>query len=1262
MPSAVLRLLVSIPVCALVLVTPLLVSADISNPVAHWTFDEASGTTAADSSGNGNTATLTNGATWSTGKIGGAVSFDGVNDYISGPDSNSLDIGNTFTQAFWVKRVGGIGVRQAFMSKGYHTSVPIFETNNLLTWCFSSLGCPFSSAAAITDANFHHLAFVKNGATASIYIDGQLSNSISNAPTTENSTYGLCIGSDNTAGSCSSLFFSGAIDDVYIYNRALSASDVTELYQLGTPTGDTTAPSTPANLTASAASASQINLSWSASTDNVGVTGYQVFRNGTLVGSPSTNSYSDTGLSASTAYSYTVKARDAAGNTSANSNTVSATTQAGGTGGTPTVTLTANPTTVTQGQSTTLTWSSTNATSCALSGGYSATVGTSGTQVVTPGANNTSYTITCTGTGGSATQTVWIPWGTSADTTAPSTPANLTASAASASQINLSWSASTDNVGVTGYQVFRNGTLVGSPSTNSFSDTGLSASTAYSYTVKARDAAGNTSASSNTASATTQAGSTTPPPTTTSGTISVGDRIQVSSGPLNVRSTASPTGGLVGTIPAGQNGTVVSGPITNGGYTWWQIDFDWTYPDGWVAQDFIVSIATNPYANCVSLSLDCAVWQASGIDTKVYPVGVPTGYSWYKDGDQNWGFKPAPFGMTAVTGWSHLYPQSGTTIVPATIYARNMRTYAHLINGGWQLIQDQNNATHKVGGGNFVADLSGNSGFPLTITNGTGFVSFASPVSGRMDHWWIDPRGTYTANTVDGVFVIVEVRVDNPNAQYIMQTGADWWKDAGAPYVNPVGTNNPAVGIGSWTKLTTNFQYSYFTNIPRSVLQADPPPPLIGAPTTPPPTSSAPTVSISTSPSSITSGQSSTLSWSSTNATSCTASSGWSGTKSTSGTQAVTPTTNTTYTLTCTGSGGSTNGSATVTVTTTPPPTGGTPTVTLTANPTTVTQGQSTTLTWSSTNATSCALSGGYSATVGTSGTQVVTPGANNTSYTITCTGTGGSATQTVWIPWGTSADTTAPTVSITAPTNGSTITPGTTVTISADASDNVGVTAVDFKVDGTTIFTDTASPFATNWSGFGLGTHTLTATARDAAGNTTTSNAVIVQTPSTGGTPTVTITASPASIPQGGSSTLTWSSTNATSCALSGGYSATVGTSGTQVVTPGVSNTSYTITCTGTGGSASQTVFIPFTGGTTPPSTSGSCGALSIDCVVWQNSGLDTGVYPAGIPSAFTWYSGGSNGGQPYGYRLAPSGFTSLTGYGHAYPQLNMPNPAAKI
>ena len=89
------------------------------------------------------------------------------------------------------------------------------------------------------------------------------------------------------------------------------------------------------------------------------------------------------------------------------------------------------------------------------------------------------------------------------DSTPPTVPGNVTASSVSASQINVGWSASGDNVGVVGYTVYRNGVQVGTTPGTSFADTGLSPSTTYSYAVAAQDAAGNSSARSSAASATT---------------------------------------------------------------------------------------------------------------------------------------------------------------------------------------------------------------------------------------------------------------------------------------------------------------------------------------------------------------------------------------------------------------------------------------------------------------------------------------------------------------------------------------------------------------------------------------------------------------------------------------------------------------------------------------------------------------------------------------------------------------------------------------
>jgi chitodextrinase len=186
---------------------------------------------------------------------------------------------------------------------------------------------------------------------------------------------------------------------------------------------DTIAPTVPTDLTATATGAGRVDLSWAPSTDDVGVTGYNIFRNGAQVGSSTTPSFADSTALPQTSYSYAVSAFDASGNTSALSDPASVTTPA--------------------------------------------------------------------------------------DTTAPSVPANLTATAAGSNQVNLAWTASTDDVAVTGYEVRRDGIAVGTSPTPSFADTSAQPSTTYTYTVAALDAAGNRSQESNSATATTPAATAT---------------------------------------------------------------------------------------------------------------------------------------------------------------------------------------------------------------------------------------------------------------------------------------------------------------------------------------------------------------------------------------------------------------------------------------------------------------------------------------------------------------------------------------------------------------------------------------------------------------------------------------------------------------------------------------------------------------------------------------------------------------------------------
>ncbi|WP_281299002.1 endonuclease [Flavobacterium limnophilum] len=191
------------------------------------------------------------------------------------------------------------------------------------------------------------------------------------------------------------------------------------------PTADSQAPTAPSSLAVTATTTSSVSLSWAASTDNIGVTGYNVYMNGVLKTTVTGLTATITGLTASTTYSFYVIAKDAAGNSSVASTTVNGTTT------TPT-----------------------------------------------------------------------------SDTQAPTAPSSLATTGTTTSTVALSWLASTDNVGVTGYNVYMNGILKTTVTGLTTTITGLTASTAYSFYVIAKDAAGNLSTASTTINATTSAAAT----------------------------------------------------------------------------------------------------------------------------------------------------------------------------------------------------------------------------------------------------------------------------------------------------------------------------------------------------------------------------------------------------------------------------------------------------------------------------------------------------------------------------------------------------------------------------------------------------------------------------------------------------------------------------------------------------------------------------------------------------------------------------------
>ncbi|MDI1465156.1 RICIN domain-containing protein [Catellatospora sp. KI3] len=138
-------------------------------------------------------------------------------------------------------------------------------------------------------------------------------------------------------------------------------------------------------------------------------------------------------------------------------------------------------------------------------GSYALFVANVGGGTQTFGVQFNGMTVAYTVAPGAITTLTW-PAGGTVDTQAPSVPGGLSAGGTTSTSTTLNWAASTDNVGVTGYLVFRNGVQVGTPTGTSFTDTGLSAATSYAYTVKARDAAGNQSAAAAALTVTTSSG------------------------------------------------------------------------------------------------------------------------------------------------------------------------------------------------------------------------------------------------------------------------------------------------------------------------------------------------------------------------------------------------------------------------------------------------------------------------------------------------------------------------------------------------------------------------------------------------------------------------------------------------------------------------------------------------------------------------------------------------------------------------------------
>jgi len=291
------------------------------------------------------------------------------------------------------------------------------------------------------------------------------------------------------------------------------------------PAGDTTPPSQPGNLLVSASTATSVSLTWAASTDDVAVSGYGLYVDGDPVSSATLPAATISGLACGSAYTLAVDAYDAAGNRSTKASAI-ATTAACADTQAPTVPADVRATSRTA-TSIALSWSPSSDNTGVVGYGLYRGGALVGTTAVTTGifsglTCNANYTLAVDAydAAGNRSQQTTVMVATTAcpDTTPPSTPSGLAASDVSETGLTLTWNASSDDVGVAGYDVYRNGTKTASVSSTSSSQTGLACGTSYSFALEAYDAAGNRSAQASLNAATAACSPPPPPPPPPSGT------------------------------------------------------------------------------------------------------------------------------------------------------------------------------------------------------------------------------------------------------------------------------------------------------------------------------------------------------------------------------------------------------------------------------------------------------------------------------------------------------------------------------------------------------------------------------------------------------------------------------------------------------------------------------------------------------------------------------------------------------------------------
>ncbi len=206
-----------------------------SDLVGYWKLDEGSGNIAYDSSVFSNNGTLHGGPTWTTGKIGNALSFDGVDDYVDCGNGKSLSGMSALTIETWVKpNEFPPSLNKRILEKGYTYYLVDTTAKKAQLLLYTTGGYDYVTADSplLDTAKWYHIVGVYDGTNIMIYIDGikvaTKTHIYGGLPVATNSSP-LILGSVNGISN----YFNGLIDEVRIYNRALSADEILQHYQAG---------------------------------------------------------------------------------------------------------------------------------------------------------------------------------------------------------------------------------------------------------------------------------------------------------------------------------------------------------------------------------------------------------------------------------------------------------------------------------------------------------------------------------------------------------------------------------------------------------------------------------------------------------------------------------------------------------------------------------------------------------------------------------------------------------------------------------------------------------------------------------------------------------------------------------------------------------------------------------------------------------------------------------------------------------------------